>query len=89
MWCAQPIPSGAQLCNVDPLDTALAWLPLSVLFTAFAVGGVANAVNIIDGFNGLASGTVIIGLVALGFIADGSGDPELALAWLHVLHPWG
>ncbi len=64
--------------GIDPLDTALAWLPLSVLFTAFAVGGVANAVNIIDGFNGLASGTVIIGLVALGFIADGCGDAELA-----------
>ena len=64
--------------GVDPIDTALTWLPLSVLFTAFAVGGVANAVNIIDGFNGLASGTVIIGLVALGFIADGCGDAELA-----------
>jgi len=64
--------------GVGPLDAALGWLPLSVLFTAFAVGGVANAVNIIDGFNGLASGTVIIGLVALGFIADGCGDAELA-----------
>lgn len=64
--------------GLGPLDAALAWLPLSVLFTAFAVGGVANAVNIIDGFNGLASGTVVIGLVALGFIADGCGDAELA-----------
>jgi UDP-N-acetylmuramyl pentapeptide phosphotransferase/UDP-N-acetylglucosamine-1-phosphate transferase len=60
------------------LDAALAWLPLSVLFTAFAVSGVANAVNIIDGFNGLASGTVIIGLVALGLIALECGDVELA-----------
>lgn len=64
--------------GIGPLDAMLAWLPLSVLFTAFAVGGVANAVNIIDGFNGLASGTVMIGLVALGFIADGVGDAELA-----------
>jgi len=64
--------------GIVPFDAALDWLPLSVLFTAFAVGGVANAVNIIDGFNGLASGTVIIGLVALGFIADGCGDAELA-----------
>ncbi|MFC5461630.1 MraY family glycosyltransferase [Massilia niabensis] len=60
------------------LDAALAWLPLSVLFTAFAVGGLANAVNIIDGFNGLASGTVIIGLAALGVIALECGDVELA-----------
>lgn len=64
--------------GVPFLDAALTWLPLSVLFTAFAVGGVANAVNIIDGFNGLASGTVIIGLVALGFISLQCGDPELA-----------
>jgi UDP-N-acetylmuramyl pentapeptide phosphotransferase/UDP-N-acetylglucosamine-1-phosphate transferase len=48
------------------------------MFTAFAVGGVANAVNIIDGFNGLASGTVVICLGALGFIALGAGDVALA-----------
>jgi UDP-N-acetylmuramyl pentapeptide phosphotransferase/UDP-N-acetylglucosamine-1-phosphate transferase len=64
--------------GVDVFDAALTWLPLSVLFTAFAVGGVANAVNIIDGFNGLASGTVMIGLVALGLIAIECGDAELA-----------
>ncbi|MGX4640658.1 MraY family glycosyltransferase [Massilia sp. SYSU DXS3249] len=64
--------------GVPFLDGALTWLPLSVLFTAFAVGGVANAVNIIDGFNGLASGTVIIGLLALGFISLECGDVELA-----------
>jgi UDP-N-acetylmuramyl pentapeptide phosphotransferase/UDP-N-acetylglucosamine-1-phosphate transferase len=66
--------------GIGLLDAALAWLPLSVLFTAFAVGGVANAVNIIDGFNGLASGTVVIGLVAVGLIALDCGDVELAFA---------
>lgn len=60
------------------VDVALAWVPFSVLFTAFAVGGVANAVNIIDGFNGLAGGTVTICLVALGLIAQNCGDVELA-----------
>lgn len=64
--------------GLAPLDAVLAWLPFSVLFTAFAVGGVANAVNIIDGFNGLASGTVIIGLGALGLIAMNVGDVHLA-----------
>lgn len=64
--------------GVGLLDAMLSWLPLSVLFTAFAVGGVANAVNIIDGFNGLASGTVVIGLVAVGLIALDCGDAELA-----------
>jgi UDP-N-acetylmuramyl pentapeptide phosphotransferase/UDP-N-acetylglucosamine-1-phosphate transferase len=60
------------------IDHALAFLPFSVLFTAFAVGGVANAVNIIDGFNGLAGGTVTICLCALGMIALGCNDVVLA-----------
>ena len=59
-------------------DALLAWVPVSVVFTAFAVGGVANSVNIIDGFNGLASGTVAICLVALGLIAMAVGDHVLA-----------
>lgn len=64
--------------GIASLDMLLAWLPFSVLFTAFAVGGVANAVNIIDGFNGLASGTVLIGMAALGLIAQDAGDAPLA-----------
>lgn len=64
--------------GIEPLDVMLGWLPASVLFTAFAVGGVANAVNIIDGFNGLASGTVLIGMAALGIIAQDVGDATLA-----------
>jgi UDP-N-acetylmuramyl pentapeptide phosphotransferase/UDP-N-acetylglucosamine-1-phosphate transferase len=60
------------------VDFALTWIPFSVLFTAFAVGGVANSVNIIDGFNGLAGGTVAICLVALGLIAHNCGDVKLA-----------
>jgi UDP-N-acetylmuramyl pentapeptide phosphotransferase/UDP-N-acetylglucosamine-1-phosphate transferase len=64
--------------GVAPFDMMLTWLPASVLFTAVAVGGVANAVNIIDGFNGLASGTVLIGMAALGIIAQDAGDANLA-----------
>lgn len=64
--------------NVWGLDALLVWLPLSVTFTAFAVGGVANSVNIIDGFNGLASGTLIICYGALGLIAHQAGDEDLS-----------
>lgn len=64
--------------GIAPVDMMLTWLPASVVFTAFAVGGVANAVNIIDGFNGLASGTVLIGMAALGLIAQDAGDAGLA-----------
>lgn len=61
-----------------PLDWILAFTPLAVIFTAFAVGGVANAINIIDGFNGLASGAVAIMLGAMGLIALNVGDVPLA-----------
>lgn len=64
--------------GVPWLDAALTWWPLALAFTAFAVGGVANAVNIVDGFNGLASGLVIICLLAMGAIAAQAGDQALA-----------
>ena len=51
---------------------------VSVLFTAFAVGGVANSINIIDGFNGLASLTSGLAFVGYGLIAWQVGDTALA-----------
>lgn len=72
--------TGALLRNtgVVALDLMLAFVPFAVVFTAFAVGGMANAVNIIDGFNGLAGGVVVIMLTALGYIALQVGDADLA-----------
>lgn len=51
------------------LDYLIAFAPISVLFTCFAVGGLTNAVNIIDGINGLAAGSVILMLSGLGAMA--------------------
>ncbi len=64
--------------DISPIDYFLAYVPLSVAFTAVAVGGVVNSINIIDGFNGLAAGTLMICFSALGFIAWQVGDAELA-----------
>lgn len=64
--------------NVPGVDMLLGFPIIAVTFTAFAVGGVANAINIIDGFNGLASGTVIIILTGMGVISLGVGDLALA-----------
>lgn len=64
--------------GVPPLDWLLQFVPLAVLFTAFAVGGMANAINIIDGFHGLAAGSVAIMLGAMGLIALNLGDLPLA-----------
>jgi UDP-N-acetylmuramyl pentapeptide phosphotransferase/UDP-N-acetylglucosamine-1-phosphate transferase len=93
--------TGVALNRVDVygVDWLMALTPVAVLFTAFAVGGVANAINIIDGFHGLASGTTMIALVALGAISAEADDPQLAMAcflvaasiggfWL-VNYPWG
>jgi UDP-N-acetylmuramyl pentapeptide phosphotransferase/UDP-N-acetylglucosamine-1-phosphate transferase len=92
---------GISLTHVDVplLDTLLRMTPIAVLFTAFATGGLANAINIIDGFHGLASGTATICLLALASIAALVGDTPLMFAaiivaasvagfWL-VNFPWG
>ncbi|MGC3982215.1 MAG: glycosyltransferase [Steroidobacteraceae bacterium] len=64
--------------DIAGIDTMLTFLPLSVAFTAFATGGVANAFNIIDGFNGLAAGAIAISSTAIGYIAYDVGDMALA-----------
>lgn len=85
--------------GLAPLDWLLQVTPLAVLFTAFAVGGVANAMNIIDGMNGLAAGAAMVMLTAMGLIALNLGDTPLAsvcfmiaaaaLGFNFVNWPWG
>ena len=53
---------------------------ISIAFTVFAIAGLMNAVNIIDGFHGLASGSVILMTGALGIVAAAAGDDQLCLA---------
>lgn len=62
------------------VDLLLAHLFISVLFTAFAIAGVANSINLIDGFHGLASGMVILGLSGVAWISMYVGDMNLAYA---------
>ena len=56
-------------------DQLIKWLPFAVVFTSIAVSGVANSINIIDGFNGLASGFSVIMLIPLAYVAYLVGDP--------------
>ena len=76
--------TGYSITGVDMpgLDWLLGFTAFSLLFTAFAVGGIANAINIIDGFNGLAAGTVIIILTAFGVMTTALGDHDLAMVCL-------
>ncbi|MBV8666490.1 MAG: glycosyltransferase family 4 protein [Burkholderiaceae bacterium] len=58
------------------------WLTLPL--TVLAVAGIANAVNIIDGFNGLASVVTICMLLSLGYVALQVGDMFVMVAALMV-----
>ena len=69
--------------GVPGLDTALLrWPFFAIAFTALAVGGVANAVNIIDGYNGLVGGYAVIILAAIAWVATQVGDPVVLSASL-------
>jgi UDP-N-acetylmuramyl pentapeptide phosphotransferase/UDP-N-acetylglucosamine-1-phosphate transferase len=63
---------GATVTQLDlwGIDTLLALAPFPVLVTAVAVAGGSNAINIIDGVNGLSGSIIVImaaGLAAVGF----------------------
>lgn len=60
----------AQITRLDipSIDLALTSPMIAMIFTIFAVTGLANAYNIIDGFNGLSSMVGIITLLALGYM---------------------
>jgi UDP-N-acetylmuramyl pentapeptide phosphotransferase/UDP-N-acetylglucosamine-1-phosphate transferase len=64
------------------VDLLMQFTFFSVLFTAFAVGGVANSINIIDGFNGYASLTCTIAFIGFALIAFQLSDQSLAFVSL-------
>ncbi len=51
--------------------------PLAVIFTVFAIVGGINAINIIDGFNGLASGVSLMILTSFGIVSFLQKDIDL------------
>jgi UDP-N-acetylmuramyl pentapeptide phosphotransferase/UDP-N-acetylglucosamine-1-phosphate transferase len=50
---------------------------VAITFSLFSIVGLMNAMNIIDGFNGLASGAALIILCSLGHTALMVGDQEM------------
>ncbi|TMV05646.1 hypothetical protein FGK63_16525 [Ruegeria sediminis] len=59
------------------LEWAFYFTPAAILVTLFVVASYCHAFNLIDGLNGLASGTGILIAVALAAIAIRSGQPEI------------
>jgi UDP-N-acetylmuramyl pentapeptide phosphotransferase/UDP-N-acetylglucosamine-1-phosphate transferase len=75
--------------RIDRIDWAFSVWPLSYMWitlplTVLAVAGIANAVNIIDGFNGLASVVCICMLLSLGYVALQVNDMFVLIAALMV-----
>ena len=81
------------------LDFLLSFSVIALLFTVFAVSGVVNAFNLIDGINGLASYTAATVALSLSVISFGMGHQDLqhvsiiimlsALGFFAVNYPFG
>jgi UDP-N-acetylmuramyl pentapeptide phosphotransferase/UDP-N-acetylglucosamine-1-phosphate transferase len=71
--------------HIPGVDAAITWYPISVMLTVLVVTGVANAINIIDGFNGLAAMCSIIMLAGVAFVAHLVGDGYILAAALVVI----
>ena len=66
--------------GVPGVDWALGLAPLGIAFTIFAVVGITNAFNLIDGINGLSISISLLAAAALGYVAAAHGVLELAQA---------
>jgi UDP-N-acetylmuramyl pentapeptide phosphotransferase/UDP-N-acetylglucosamine-1-phosphate transferase len=72
---------GATVTELDiwGVDMLLNIPAVALIVTAIVVAGGANAVNIIDGFNGLAGSVIVIMSAALGAVAWHAGDDLVAV----------
>lgn len=66
--------------DIQGIDFLLQVSVVSIVLTCFAVAGVANAFNLIDGYNGLAGMVAVIILLGLAYVADKVGDQPVMLA---------
>ena len=72
-----------QVLGIDNL--MLTYPILAIAITCFAVGGVANAFNIIDGYNGLSSMVAVIILSGIAYVAFQVGDFPIMIAALAMI----
>jgi UDP-N-acetylmuramyl pentapeptide phosphotransferase/UDP-N-acetylglucosamine-1-phosphate transferase len=66
--------AGIRQTDIPGLDAIVATTVGAAAVTVLAVAGIANAINIIDGLNGLASMCVAIMLAAMAYVAFQVGD---------------
>lgn len=68
-----------QSLSLTYLDYVLQWMLVSSLVTTFGVIGLINALNFIDGVNGLASGKSIVVATFTGLLAIEYSEPNIVL----------
>ena len=68
--------------DIPGVDQLIVMGPFAIALTLLVVTGVANAVNIIDGFNGLASMCVLIMLLAVAYVGLQVGDRLIVIGAL-------
>jgi UDP-N-acetylmuramyl pentapeptide phosphotransferase/UDP-N-acetylglucosamine-1-phosphate transferase len=74
-WLIDATLSTVGLPGVDSLLSS--YHVVALVFTVIAVGGMCHSLNIIDGYNGLASGVSGMILLALGYVCFEVGDRHL------------
>jgi UDP-N-acetylmuramyl pentapeptide phosphotransferase/UDP-N-acetylglucosamine-1-phosphate transferase len=75
--------SSIQIFGIDYL--MLTYPFVVIVFTCFAVGGVVNSFNIIDGYNGLSGMVAIIVLSGITYVAFQVGDHSIMIAALAMI----
>ena len=75
--------TSVQLLGIDNL--MLAYPAVAIGITCFAVAGVANSFNIIDGYNGLSSMVAMIILGGLAYVAFQVSDIQIMIAALAMI----
>jgi len=87
---------GAQITRLDipGIDFVLSFPIVAMLFAVFAITGLSNAYNIIDGFNGLSSMVgimTLLGLAYVGYVIDDTLIEFLSLIMVAAImgfFPW-
>ncbi|MPW17413.1 glycosyltransferase [Paraburkholderia sp. CNPSo 3157] len=60
--------------DIPPVDSWLRIVPIAIGFTVLGTAGLTNALNLIDGFNGLASVVAILIFGSIGYVAHSVND---------------
>lgn len=75
--------SSVQILGIDNLMLAYPFVAIAI--TCFAVGGVANAFNIIDGYNGLSAMVAVIILSGIAYVAFQVSDYAIMISALSMI----